>query len=1473
MIFDSKQRAGRILACFLSLGSSLAFGALVDVAGLGAASQTSEWNGGQFPAGNANDGSSATFSHTNTTTQNNSWQVVLDQEYEVARIEVEMRGDCCAGRMTGTVVRGFNESGVSVFSANLVDPGIGSTAVFEVPGGIKMERVRVGFENGGTNPGQNTSMIHFGEVRVFTQEEAFAEVASFTASLREVTSGQAVTLRWSTGDANEVRLYPGGQVVSADGSMVVNPAESVIYEIVATNVRGAVKKALGVVVDGVGLPLQLSELMASNGGSLVRSDGSTPDWIELWNPNPFDLDAAGYGLGDDGADARKFVFSEEVIPAGGYLMVDAADVALDGILATGFGLSRGAGERLVLSGPDSQVLETLVYPKQFSDVSYGGFGGNELRYFVNPSPGEVNGGGAVEGFVADTQFSVKRGFYEVPQMVTITSATPESLIYVTSDGSEPGPENTAASLYDGALMISRTTVLRAAAFREGWEPTDVDTQTYLFASQVGGQSSAPSGFPQRWVPSLNGVQSSVAAFSHFGMNEGVLARLPMPDSAGVDFELEEALTSIPSISLVLDAEVMFDPVDGLHVNARRRGRAWERNVSFEVIDPVMGSEVQANCGLRMHGGWNRFPEMLKKSFRLYFRSEYGDSKLRYAMFPRSEIEEFDRLILRSGNGKAWASPWRALSGNGNSLVRVTYMRDQIVRDFQATTGNHAIPGTFMHLYINGHYWGLYNPVERPTEHFAAARFGGDEDEYDVIKWVRGAGHQVSAGDDVAWNQLIGLVRGNVLNSTTFEAIRELLDLENFADYIVVNHFAGNSDWIDNNVYSMRRRLAGERFRFYCWDSEESFLSVGTDVSDRNVNDTCSEIHMALRGHPEYRQLFADRVQRHFFNEGALTFGKTRAVLDFHSGSIDRAIVGESARWGDLLRPSNPYDRSDWLGEVSNLRGNYLSRRLGTTLGQFKDDGLYPKVDAPVFQPQHGGQVAVGTAVTLAADPAVTIYYTLDGSDPRLAGGGLSEGALEFAGSLDNEVVIGFESDWKFLDDNSDLGGSDVVVGEPGYGAGNWKHENFDDVGWGSGAAPLGYGSISGTTLNTIVSYGDDVSLRYRTTYFRKSFEVLGAGDISSLNLRVLRDDGVVIYLNGVEVARSGFSEEIRVVTAETLAEAVVGSGERILVEFTVPFGLLKEGANIITAEVHQANDVSSDLGFDLELTGKIPGVGGRIDIVGGTLIKSRVREAGEWSALSEALFIAGDRAQDLYLSELMYHPADGGAEFLEITNRGRVRHLLSDLRIRGGIQFDFRGASVTALEPGGRIVLVRDAGVFSLVYPAVNFGGDYDGGLGNGSDSFSLEDLKGNVLWTMAYADAAPWPSGTDGEGRSFVYVGGDATEPGSWRPSVEVGGNPGRSDRVPYSEGEGLADYVIGGQEVTLGGAAIVRFEVLFNAGADDVELTPEWSSNMNGWFGDRLTLVAQEALGAGLVKRTWQMTREANEERLFFRVSLEKR
>ena len=273
-------------------------------------------------------------------------------------------------------------------------------------------------------------------------------------------------------------------------------------------------------------------------------------------------------------------------------------------------------------------------------------------------------------------------------------------------------------------------------------------------------------------------------------------------------------------------------------------------------------------------------------------------------------------------------------------------------------------------------------------------------------------------------------------------------------------------------------------------------------------------------------------------------------------------------------------------------------------------------------------------------------------------------------------------------------------------------------------------------------------------------------------------------------------------------------------------------------------------------------MGGRIDILGGTLIKSRVLEGGEWSALNEALFIAGDRAHDLYVSELMYHPEDGGAEFLEITNRGSVRHVLDDLRITGGIQFEFSEASVAALEPGARVVLVRDAGTFSQVYPTVNWGGYYEGGLGNGGDSFSLEEVGGDVLWTLSYSDDLPWPKEADGQGRSLVFVSGERNEAGSWRASVELGGNPGTSDRVDFVDGDDLLAYAVDEFKVSVN-KGLTMLELTMNGGADEAVSSVQSSSDLMNW--DEVEGGSQE-LVADKVKRTWEVG--GAEGRKFFRV-----
>lgn len=1453
-----------VIAILLCQGSLS--GAVLEITALGTASQTSEWNGGIYPAAFAVDGDPDTFSHTDITTRDNSWELAFADEHEVARVDVSMRADCCPGRASGVTVRALNGEGDSVFNALLADPGLGGTVSFTLPEGAQVKTFRIGFENGATNPGANTTILHLGEVKVFAQDVPLPAITSFTANDFEIALRESATLSWTTDGVSGVILHPGGSAVPTNGSMSVTPSVSTIYSLEISNERGRFFESLGVIVDGNLLEPRVTEFVASNGGSSVRSEGSTPDWIEIWNPNPGPLDLAGYLLSDG---SGSFTFSSVSIPSRGFLVIDAADLSVDGIPATGFALSRVAGSVLVFSRPGGEILQSLAYPRQFKDLAYGTIADGSWRFLPEPTPGHFNGGKSWEGVVADTQFSLKRGFYETAQAVVITTETPDATIYYTIDGSEPSPENPSAVPYRAPIQVATTTVLRALAFRDGWRPTDVGTQTYLFAGQVGQQAPTPVGFPRRWVPNLHGVQSPVSKYAHFGMNAGVLATLPLTDQGGADFELRDALTSIPTLSLVLDADDLFDPITGLHVNAGKRGRVWERVASLEIIDPISGRNEQVNCGIRMHGGWNRFSEMLKKSFRIYLRSEYGDGKLKYPLFPGSEIEEFDQLILRSGNGKAWASPWRSLGGGGNSLERVTYLRDQIVRDFQREMGHQSIPGTFVHLYLNGHYWGLYNPVERPTEHFAAARFGGDDDDYDVLKWSRGQGHLVAAGNDDSWNELINRVRGNVLNPAVYAAIGERLDLTNFVDYILVNHFAGNTDWIDNNVYAMRNRVPGGPFRFYCWDSEESFLSVGTDISESDVADTCTEIHRALRANPEYRLLFADRARKHLFHDGALTFERTREILDRHVGTIDRAIVGESARWGDLLRPADPYDRADWLKEIGNLRNNYLASRITTTLTQLRADGLYPVVDAPEFLPGRGGRVEVGTPVTLTADVG-TIYYTLDGTDPRLPGGGVAPGALEFLNGLEVESIVALENTWQFLGDGSDLGTSSEVAGAPGYDAGNWKHPDFDDSAWDTGTSPLGYGSISETDLNTLVSYGDDVNLKHRTTYFRKDFELAGTQRFSALNLSVMRDDGVVIYLNGHEMVRSGFAGNVTTVDALTLAEGVFGAGEGTFEGFRIPTHLLVEGRNVIAVELHQASDSSSDLGFEMTLTGDIPDVGGRIDILGDTFIRTRILDGGVWSALDEAHFVTGSRADDLYVSELMYHPEEGGAEFLEISNRGEVSHRLDDLKLTGGVQFDFANASVSELGPGERLVLVRNATAFMAVYPGTAVAGDYAGGLGNGGDTVILRTREGEILWSVEYYDLSPWPSGTDGQGRSLVFTTGDPNNPGSWRASLALGGDPGTSDRLAWREDQDLISYALNGEAALTVNTGSIDLRVELNPGADDVSVRAQWSHDLINWSDEGFELSEQSTGNHGGAAKAWIIERGEADARRFFRLHL---
>src|SRR5262249_30747489 len=140
-------------------------------------------------------------------------------------------------------------------------------------------------------------------------------------------------------------------------------------------------------------------------------------------------------------------------------------------------------------------------------------------------------------------------------------------------------------------------------------------------------------------------------------------------------------------------------------------------------------------------------------------------------------------------------------------------------------------------------------------------------------------------------------------------------------------------------------------------------------------------------------------QKHFFNNGMLTTNQTipryLALCDW----IDRAIVCESARWGDVVRTGNPYTRNvEWLNEKSRLLTNFFPGRTAAVIQHLRGAGLYPNVGAPVFSP-HGGVINGALTLSMSVTNG-TIYYTTNGGDPRVYGtGAVAPGAIAYSGPL------------------------------------------------------------------------------------------------------------------------------------------------------------------------------------------------------------------------------------------------------------------------------------------------------------------------------------------------------------------------------------------------------------------------------------------------------------------------------------------
>ena len=394
---------------------------------------------------------------------------------------------------------------------------------------------------------------------------------------------------------------------------------------------------------------------------------------------------------------------------------------------------------------------------------------------------------------ADTpDFSYERGFYESPIEVVLSTNTENAEISFTLDASSP--TETHGERYKAPITIKTTTVLRAIATKPGMRSSKIRTNTYIFADSVLVQHNQPAGYPATWAGHT----------ADYEMDPDVVT--------GHESELKTGLKAIPIISIVTDRHHLFG-AEGIYVNSQQSGREWERPTSVELIYPDGTEGFHENCGLRIHGGASRQPDQSPKhGFRFYFRDEYGPTRLRYDLFGGDATDEFDQLVLRSGYNNTWIHGNHV--GSENQRGQALYVRDQWMRDTQLAMGHLSAHGMFVHLYLNGMYWGLFNLTERPEGAFAASYLGGDEKDFDTTN----AGDFLN-GDSKVWNLALDIAAGDMSEPQSYKMMQEFINIDNFIDYIILNHYAGNHDWDHHNWYGFRKRAKGWGFRFVSWDAE------------------------------------------------------------------------------------------------------------------------------------------------------------------------------------------------------------------------------------------------------------------------------------------------------------------------------------------------------------------------------------------------------------------------------------------------------------------------------------------------------------------------------------------------------------------------------------------------------------------------------------------------------------------------------
>ena len=581
----------------------------------------------------------------------------------------------------------------------------------------------------------------------------------------------------------------------------------------------------------------INEIMPANISYLLDGTYNYNGWVELYNTSDNSINLAGYSITDEYDQPRKFVLPDNV---GSIAAGEYKIIFFDNndLDPNNVNFKLDCdGASLYLFSKEKKLLSSVEYGYSYPETSYARKNDGVVGWATCITPTPGKSNN-------NSEFSVKRA---VKPRTNIAPGIYSGNLIITLECDEgsiryttDGSEpNMRSKVWRNNLMINSTTVIRARVYKKGCIPSEILTCTYI-----------------------------------------------------ID---DKRIFDLPVISIVTDPDNLWDDSIGIYCQgtngvsgngisyAVNWNRDWRRPCNVEIFNNPHNKYITQQCDISIGGGWSRsYPE---KSLELNAEKKYeGRNSFDVRLFAQKPYYRFKSLNLRN-------------SGND-------FYRSMFCDAMQQTLYSGAVDVDYLAYqpavhYINGEYYGIINIRERSNHHYVYSNRGYEKENLDFI--YNSASDNKILGDKVALEELLRLVAEDNHTESHFDKICNIIDLDEYINYVIIESFSGNNDWMSNNVKFYRSRDEG-RFRWILFDLDAGFSNLNYNqftATDRsglsNINAYTGEIFQGLKDNPYFREKFIDHATA--IIGGIMREERFNNVIDSIAALLTEEIVFHRKRWG------------------------------------------------------------------------------------------------------------------------------------------------------------------------------------------------------------------------------------------------------------------------------------------------------------------------------------------------------------------------------------------------------------------------------------------------------------------------------------------------------------------------------------------------------------------------------------------------